>query len=69
MNSFIDSQTILGSENRVAPLGLLLTEGARELGEKINAYLVDWAESRGQQSETFIVESECPRFSSGDGKG
>jgi len=69
MNSFIDSQTILGSENRVAPLGLLLTEGARELGEKINAYLVDWAESRGQQCETFIVESECPRFSSGDGKG
>ncbi len=69
MNSFIESQTILGSENRVAPLGLLLTEGARGLGEKINAYLVDWAESRGQQCDTFIVESECPRFSSGDGKG
>jgi len=69
MNSFIESHTILESENRVAPLGLLLTEGARGLGEKINAYLVDWAESRGQHCDTFIVESECPRFASGDGKG
>ncbi|HOR21407.1 MAG TPA: ribose-phosphate pyrophosphokinase, partial [Ruminococcus sp.] len=32
-------------------------------------YLVDWARRAGQDVDTFLIESECPRFSSGDGKG
>ena len=53
----------------VGTLGIIPLEGARELGEKINAHLVNWAKEAGRVHDTFIVESECPRFSSGDGKG
>src|SRR5699024_11178720 len=42
---------------------------ARQLGEKINEHLVRWASGSPCQKDTFIIESECPRFSSGDGKG
>lgn len=40
-----------------------------ELGNKINDYLVEWADKGGVSVDTFLLESECPRFSSGDGKG
>lgn len=56
-------------KNRVAPLGLVVTEGARELGEKIDAHLTKWSAESGNDTDTFIIESECPRFSSGDSKG
>lgn len=65
----LDSQNMFNSEDRVAPMGMIVTEGARELGEKIDAHLIEWAKASGMEKETFIVESECPRFSSGDGKG
>lgn len=55
--------------NRVAPLGLLVSDGASELGAKIDAHLAKWAAEAGMDVSGFIVESECPRFSSGDGKG
>ena len=39
-----DAQELFNShDSAVAPLGLVVTEGARELGEKINAHLVSWA--------------------------
>ncbi|MDD2956460.1 MAG: ribose-phosphate pyrophosphokinase [Oscillospiraceae bacterium] len=57
------------SPDRVAPLAMVVTEGARELGEKIDSHLTRWAAAGGFPKDTFIVESECPRFSSGDGKG
>lgn len=58
-------------EERVADLGLIAVPGAEELAEKINAHLLRWARESGadQGRETFVIESECPRFSSGDGKG
>ena len=65
----IEAQDIFNTINHVAPLGLIVSEGARELGAKINKHLVEWAAGSGQARESFIVESECPRFSSGDGKG
>lgn len=56
-------------EERVAELGVIAAPGAYELADKINAHLVRWARETGIDRETYIVESECPRFSSGDGKG
>ncbi|MEG0167141.1 MAG: ribose-phosphate pyrophosphokinase [Ruthenibacterium sp.] len=58
-------------EERVADLGLIAVPGAEELGDKINAHLLRWARESGADrgTETFIIGSECPRFSSGDGKG
>ena len=31
--------------------------------------MLRWAREADIQDETFIIDSECPRFSSGDGKG
>ena len=69
MTQQIEAQDIFSSEDRVAPLGIIATEGAHELADKINAHLVKWAKDGGIDRDTFIVDSECPRFSSGDGKG
>ncbi len=56
-------------EESVAELGVIAAPGARELASKIDAHLVRWAKETGSVRPTFVVESECPRFSSGDGKG
>ena len=69
MSRQIDAEDIFRDGSRVAQLGLIVTEGARELGKKIDAHLVSWASGSPNQKESFLIESECPRFSSGDGKG
>ena len=61
--------SLFSLDNRVAPMGLLVMDGARELGREIDAYLVQWAKESGMDVDTFLIENECPRFSSGDGKG
>lgn len=58
-----------GPENHLPPLGLVTLEGASELSEKIEAHLLRWAHQAGRDVETFRIQSSCPRFSSGDGKG
>ena len=50
-------------------LGLIVLKGAAELGDKVDGHLIRWANEGGNPRDTFIVPSECPRFSSGDGKG
>ena len=63
------SEIVLNTKEMVAPLGLIALRGAEELGKKINHYLVEWNQLGGLNQDTFLIESECPRFSSGDGKG
>ncbi|MDE6666132.1 MAG: ribose-phosphate pyrophosphokinase [Ruminococcus sp.] len=60
------SNESLFSQPNVAPIGVIAMESVKELGAKINDYLIGW---HGNDKDTFLVESECPRFSSGDGKG
>ncbi|MEG2699041.1 MAG: ribose-phosphate pyrophosphokinase [Ruthenibacterium sp.] len=55
--------------DRIADLGLIAVPGAEELCDKINVHLMRWAEEAGMKKRSFLIESECPRFSSGDGKG
>lgn len=69
MDRQTDAQLFFSEGDCVAPLGLIPLDGARELGDKINEHLVRWAKETGRNQDNFIVESECPRFSSGDGKG
>ncbi len=52
----------------VAPLGIIAMDGAKELGKKINDYLVTWARQSGQDIDTFLIPCKCPRFQSGDAK-
>lgn len=63
------SEILFNANNGVAPLGVIATESATELGEKINQYLVRWSKDSASTSEDFMIGCECPRFSSGDGKG
>lgn len=63
------SDILFNHGTSVAPLGLIAMDGAKELGNKINHYLVDWAHKGSYDVDTFLIECECPRFSSGDGKG
>ncbi|MDD7184525.1 MAG: ribose-phosphate pyrophosphokinase [Ruminococcus sp.] len=63
------SEVLFNQESSVAPVGIIAMESAKELGGKINDYLVDWAKKGGNSTDTFLIEAECPRFSSGDGKG
>lgn len=63
------SEIVLNSKDQVAPLGLISMRGTEELGSKINHYLVEWSLKSDIPHQTFFVENECPRFSSGDGKG
>ena len=60
------SEILFGRDSTVAPIGVIAMNSVTELGKKIDDYLVDWA---GVNVDTFLVESECPRFSSGDSKG
>ena len=65
----INSEISFDPQSRVAPLGIIAMEGASELGEKINDYLVKWSKESGRGENGFLIETQCPRFSSGDGKG
>ena len=60
-------------------LGLIPLESSKELGEKVNKYLVEWRAKReetpqilatnGYKRDTYIVDAETPRFGSGEAKG
>ena len=64
MSNHVENDFIFNPETSTAPLGIVATEGATELSEKIDAYLVQWANVSGVEKDTFIVKSQCPRFSS-----
>lgn len=64
----------------VGPLGLIAMRGTEEIGEKVNSWLLKWRDhteealgdmitTPGQQHDTFLVETACPRFGNGEGKG
>ena len=60
---------IFNSYISVAPLGIIAMEGAKEMGDMINNYLVTWAKQAGEEVDSFLIPNDCPRFASGDGKG
>lgn len=64
-----NARDVFGKETSVAELGLIVAPGAVEQGALIDAHLTSWAKEAGYAEDTFIIPSECPRFSSGDGKG
>ncbi|MGN0347789.1 MAG: ribose-phosphate pyrophosphokinase [Lachnospiraceae bacterium] len=64
----------------VAPLKLIALKSAAELGEKINAHLIEYRQSinnpfkndpafQGYVSDNYLVDADCPRFGSGEAKG
>ncbi len=67
---------VFDAPSPVAPLGFIVMEGATNLGKQVDNYLVNWYNrdlAKHNHSfikkDTFILESQCPRFTTGDGKG
>ena len=60
-------------------LGIVPLASTREIGSKINDYLVAWRKGRvangeasadhGYARDSFIIEASTPRFGSGEAKG
>jgi len=65
----ITGENIFAQEMGIAPLKLIAMHGAEELGDKIEWHLNNWATKCGRNDEEFRIQVDCPRFSSGDGKG
>jgi len=64
----------------VAPLKIVAMDSALEMGKIVNDYLVSFRKEthinltndpafQGYHSDNFLIEAECPRFGSGEGKG
>ncbi len=65
----ITSENVFNLEANVAPLKLISMNGAQDLGAKIEGHLLRWAHRCGKDVDSFAIGVDCPRFSSGDGKG
>lgn len=64
----------------VGTLGILALESSLDMGKRVNDYIVDWRKDRAAQNATastfagynrdsFLIDSACPRFGSGEAKG
>ncbi|MCR5722923.1 MAG: ribose-phosphate pyrophosphokinase [Lachnospiraceae bacterium] len=64
----------------VGSLGIIPLEGCKELGQKVDSYLVKWREERenehkeslafsGYMRPSYILQAKVPRFGSGEAKG
>ena len=64
----------------VGTLGIIALESSRSMGQKVNDYIVDWRADRaanhataatfaGYNKDSYLIDSACPRFGSGEAKG
>ena len=64
----------------VGPLGIVALDSCKELGQKVNDYIVEWRKNRtgehthtiaftGYQKDSYLVKTQVPRFGSGEAKG
>ena len=63
-----------------APLKIAVLESCKELGSKVNDYIVSFRQSATEEypdlatianysCENYLVDNACPRFGSGEAKG
>lgn len=64
----------------VGSLGIIALQSCKELGKKVDKYLVDWRTERehahsedlafkGYQRDSYLLQTKVPRFGSGEAKG
>ena len=64
----------------VGPLGIIALESSKKIGQKVNNYITEWRNDRvmddssevsieGYRKDSYLVESQCPRFGTGEAKG
>lgn len=71
---------LLNESTPIGALGIIPLESCKELGNKVNRYLVEWRAQRdpehfdhitlaGYKSNSYVVKAAVPRFGSGEAKG
>ncbi len=76
VGNIMDEQkkSVLSTMDEFQPLGIIPLKGAAELGEKIDRHILAWYERenpeelKDSKKTSWIIEAQCPRFSSGDAK-
>lgn len=63
------NRVLFDTQTQVGPLGIIGMNGTQEISTKIDDYLTKWAAESGIIKDSYLIEVDCPRFSSGDGKG
>ncbi len=64
----------------VGQLGIIPLESSRELGQKVNEYIISWRNERqstnqgnilfeNYKKDNYIIDAKCSRFGSGEAKG
>ena len=64
----------------VGTLGILALESSRDMGKRVNDYIVEWRKERsklqgaatsfaGYNRDSYLIDCACPRFGSGEAKG
>ena len=72
-DKFVDSSSF-------APLGIIALESSRKIGEKVDDYIASWRNAREHKfldepgydtyrRDTYLIDSKCPRFGTGEAKG
>ena len=69
MTTVKNTEVLYQNYKSVAPIGVIAMNGTQALAKKINNYLIRWADRNGMPGDDFLIECQCPRFSSGDAKG
>lgn len=76
----MDTIKYLGKTLPTAPLKIVALDSCKELGEKVNDYIVSFRKNDAKEHpdfgyianydcENYLVKHKCPRFGSGEGKG
>ena len=55
-------------DNQCGQLAVIGMRGCEKFTAQVDYYLKDWRR-RGGEENTFIIDADCPRFGSGEGKG
>lgn len=50
----------------VGELGIIAMKGCEEIAARVDSYIREW---RKNEEQSFLINAECPRFGSGEGKG
>ena len=64
----------------VGNMGILALESSREMGNRVNDYIVEWRQERSRMEapassiadyskDSYLIDCACPRFGSGEAKG
>ena len=64
----------------VGSLGIICLDGCKEMGNRVNDYIIKWRHEdghafkdeivfNGYEKDTYLIDAKVPRFGSGEAKG